>query len=463
MARAFPAKRFFVEMLVRDIELKDALLDLLDNCVDGAMRMTQPAADAVNPYENYRADIRFDENSFTITDNCGGIPFDVAERSAFRLGRKEKDLDEDLPTVGLYGIGMKRAIFKMGTSAKVTSLRGDRSFSVEITPEWMGNDDLWELEMVDITNRPDQVHGTTIHVEQLRPGISRSFSQEEFLNEFLDDVRAYYSYIIEKGFTVTVNGKEAGAKKIGFLMEEKRDHAGQGIAPYVYRRQGQPDGVDVYLSVGLYRTSPTEEEEEQELEGRASTENAGWTIICNDRVVLYADKTRLTGWGEATVPAYHTQFVAIAGVVIFRSNDPSKLPLTTTKRGVDANSELYLQVKDFMRDGLKLFTNYTNRWKKRPTERKEREAQSPALTTVLPEEVAKRSDLKFTAIRKTIGGEQSRPDLPAPQTFTDRWVRFSKPESEIKLLSQEFFGTPDAKPSEVGEECFARALRELEV
>ena len=39
-ADAHPTKRFFVEMLVRDIELKDALLDLLDNCVDGVMRLS---------------------------------------------------------------------------------------------------------------------------------------------------------------------------------------------------------------------------------------------------------------------------------------------------------------------------------------------------------------------------------------------------------------------------------------
>ncbi|HEX3252763.1 MAG TPA: hypothetical protein VHS05_25215, partial [Pyrinomonadaceae bacterium] len=33
-----PAKSFFVSMLTRDIDLQDAILDLLDNCVDGALR-----------------------------------------------------------------------------------------------------------------------------------------------------------------------------------------------------------------------------------------------------------------------------------------------------------------------------------------------------------------------------------------------------------------------------------------
>ena len=52
VAKAFPAKRFFVDMLVRDIELQDAILDLLDNCVDGAMRSIEGEA-AVTPKKPY--------------------------------------------------------------------------------------------------------------------------------------------------------------------------------------------------------------------------------------------------------------------------------------------------------------------------------------------------------------------------------------------------------------------------
>ena len=368
----------------------------------------------------------------------------------------------DLPTVGLYGIGMKRAIFKMGTSAKIISNRSDKSFEVEITPEWMSNDDSWTFEIVEIDNPTDGIEGTTITVGSLRPNIANSFASGEFMNRFREDVDAYYGYIIEKGFKVTINGRDAEAKKLKLLLETSTDEKGNSIAPYVYKREGQADGVDVYLSVGLYRNSPTESDEDEELEGRASSESAGWTIICNDRVVLHADKTRLTGWGEAGVPSYHTQFVAIAGVVIFKSNDPSKLPLTTTKRGVEASSELYSEVKDFMRDGMKIFTNYTNRWKRRSNERKDRESSSDSMQPVLPEEVATNSTLKFSAIRKPIGGEQSKPSLPTPATYTDQWIKFSKPRSEIALMSLELFGTADGAPSDVGRECFERALLELQ-
>ena len=37
-AQTTPSKAFFVSMLTRDIDLQDAILDLLDNCIDGAVR-----------------------------------------------------------------------------------------------------------------------------------------------------------------------------------------------------------------------------------------------------------------------------------------------------------------------------------------------------------------------------------------------------------------------------------------
>jgi len=129
---ATPTKRFFVEMLTRDIALDDAILDLLDNCLDGILRHTEPDEDDPAPYKRYWAKIHFSRSSFSIHDNCGGIDRTLAEKSAFRMGRpKDAASDgEELPTVGVYGIGMKRAIFKMGRVATVTfadrrrSLRG---------------------------------------------------------------------------------------------------------------------------------------------------------------------------------------------------------------------------------------------------------------------------------------------------------------------------------------------------
>src|SRR5690348_9458536 len=94
--RSTPAKSFFVSMLTRDIELADAILDLLDNCVDGALRSRTEELTAKDSLEEYWAHIDFDETMFRIEDNCGGIPWKLAKDYAFCLGRPEAAEEYDV-------------------------------------------------------------------------------------------------------------------------------------------------------------------------------------------------------------------------------------------------------------------------------------------------------------------------------------------------------------------------------
>lgn len=461
---AFPTKRFFVEMLVRDIELKDAILDLLDNCVDGAMRRIDGDAERLAsdaPYAGFWAKIDFSETEFSIQDNCGGIPRNIAIRSAFRLGRPEleegEEGEDDLPTVGVYGIGMKRAIFKIGRNAIVSSRHAEEAFDVAIDPGWM-EQDVWDLELVDRAPVANELEGTHIIVNDIRAGVSQEFATEAFFDTFCKAVSEYYSVIIQKGFSVVVRGTEITPKKIGFILD--KDNLERGIAPYIYRKDPADDGVEVILMVGFYRPLLSEEESEsqeaQEREGRPSSDIAGWTVIINDRVVLYADKSRVTGWDEAGVPGYHTQFTSIAGVVQFRSKEPELLPLTTTKRGVNGNSDLYLSVKNYMREGLKLFTNFTNQWKKSPEQREELHDNAQKLTTT---EVVAFMAQRLKASRREKNVSTFVPSLPSPKpTSTEKWIRFKKPTTSVQALALRFFDDAEAPPASVGEKCFDLAM-----
>ena len=130
-AEASPTKQFFVSMLTRDINLADAILDLLDNCLDGALRLAN--GNEVD-YSQHFVKIELAADRFSIEDNCGGIPRDVAKNYAFKMGREpDDDRDSDTETIGMYGVGMKRAIFKMGREALVRTRYGADTFEVPIT------------------------------------------------------------------------------------------------------------------------------------------------------------------------------------------------------------------------------------------------------------------------------------------------------------------------------------------
>ncbi len=75
-AIAEPTKRFFVSMLTRDISLSDAILDLVDNCLDGALRL---ADDAEVDYSRNTISIECTESHFRIQDDWGVFPRKVAK------------------------------------------------------------------------------------------------------------------------------------------------------------------------------------------------------------------------------------------------------------------------------------------------------------------------------------------------------------------------------------------------
>ncbi|ENC6732723.1 hypothetical protein ABKZ05_003441, partial [Vibrio navarrensis] len=271
----------------------------------------------------------------------------------------------------------------------------------------------------------------------------------------------YYSSFLENGFSITINGEKIEPSVNVMAIEENFDSKSEAISPYVY--VDDIDGVKVSLTIGFYRTFASSQEEDDALQGtesKASSSKAGITIICNDRVVLHADKTRMTGWGESGVPSYHTQFISIAGIVKFQCNDPAKLPLTTTKRGIEGNSELYLKVKDRIRQGLKLFTNFTNKWKNRE-DRNKLSIHAGTTRNIAPSEVEKMiPNNMWKPMRGQPNAKQFIPQLPTPpKESKDRRITFSRPIEEIKVISEYYFENDSTPPKEVGERCFDEALR----
>jgi hypothetical protein len=454
---ASPTKEFFVEMLTRDISLHDAILDLLDNCVDGVLRK-KGGLKGDQPYKGFSATIDFDPESFTISDNCGGIPWSEHDR-AFRQGRPPQASANSLPTVGTYGIGMKRAIYKMGRSCDITTKSGNDTYRVAMSPAWFKDERSWHLDAN--ADKSLTSEGTTIVVKHLLESAKEEFAIKRFATELIQRIESHYAVIIQKGFSVTVNGSPVDPKPV--LFRFSGSDQGENIRPYVF--SAKVDGVDVVLAVGLRDPIPSQNQVESDQEqARYSSDHAGWTVICNDRVVLYCDKEETTGWGEAGVPQYHPQFRAISGVVEFRSTDARKLPTTTTKRGIDLSSRLYSQIKNRMREGTKLFTNYTNHWKTREKEAKAQVSDVPKLSfSQLKTEL---KSLNMSAVKTGVVGKQYKPDLPRPlvEDGDDECrITYRRPRSKVMRLAKAYFGSDvdiDNRdlPSRVGEESFDRAI-----
>ena len=403
----------------------------------------------------------FSVDSFSISDNCGGIPWELHDY-AFRMGRP-LDHPGDVPgTVGVYGIGMKRAIFKIGGDCLISTQNKDFRYEVEIASDWVENDKTWRFP-VKSSKKTMPEDGTTIVVGNLNSGVANNFSQgkESFETTLVRLISTHFAFIIEKGLKVTVNGVKVDPRPTKLIFsKQKFGKEGRSIKPFIF--QSESDGVKIFLVVGLTRPIPSQAELSKGLvESRYSALEAGWTIVCNERAVVSCDRTELTGWGESGVPRFHNQFIAISGVVDFRSDNAANLPTNTTKRGIDGSSILYLQVKNKMREGMRIFTEYTNRWKGRENEAKKQiESEEP----ISIEEIREISgELPMTTTKRTIPqGNQYTPILPQPvrPQPTKARIAFVKDLKDVDKVADYLFGSSDVGPSEVGEECFDRMLKE---
>jgi hypothetical protein len=197
-----PTKAFFVDMLTRDIQLERAVLDLVDNSVDGAKRL-RPAQPM--DFAGLRVEIVVSAGRFMIYDNCGGFDIATAKDYAFRFGRAVGAQSTPY-SIGQFGVGMKRALFKFGRSFEVTSATATERWVVDVdVDEWERRGD-WHFRFSMIETGivvPGEDRGTTIIVRNLRAEVAAKFGAEQFARTLSDMIRTYQRQFLAAGLSLS--------------------------------------------------------------------------------------------------------------------------------------------------------------------------------------------------------------------------------------------------------------------
>lgn len=328
-----------MHMLIRDISLVPAIIDLVDNSVDGARRI-RPSGD----YKDLWVRIETDEGMFRIADNCGGIDLETAKNYAFRFGRPT-EMKATPHSIGQFGVGMKRSLFKLGALFRIESRTRSTSFIVEENvDEWL-QEEAWEFTFEEVNageRRKATETGTVIEVTDLHSGVMRAFSGGTFESNLRDELESIHRNSIAGGLALSLNQIPIEARLAELLVSSTLKPAHKKLT---FKR---PD-VTVKLFAGISDSDPGE---------------AGWYVFCNGRQILEADQTLTTGWGEGggrVIPKYHNQFSRFRGFALFDSDDPGSLPWTTTKTDVDADSPLYRNVRSEMLKITRPIITFLNR------------------------------------------------------------------------------------------------------
>lgn len=319
---AEPTKEFFVSMLVRDIELGDSVVDLIDNSVDGARRLREDG-----PYAGLRVDVTFDSGVFEISDNCGGMDIAIARDYAFKFGREGDDPQHFAHSIGQFGVGMKRTLFKLGNHFEVRSRTPRNSFRIdERVDEWRTRAG-WNFRFAEFSendDRPLEESGTTIRVDDLHSGVAAELALDLFESELVRDVQLKHMRALAGGLEIRVNDQLLKGTQLRLI-----ENADIRPARWEHTYNGQGDTVSVKLLVGVAKASRTD---------------GGWYVFCNDRLVLGPDQGHQTVWGPRAglgLPGFHPEYYEFRGYAFFDAANASRLPWTTTKTGVDEDSAIW--------------------------------------------------------------------------------------------------------------------------
>lgn len=325
---ANPTKEFFISMLVRDIALEPAIAELVDNSLDGAKNFRK----SYNFSDVCKIDVSFDEDKFCISDTCGGISYEAARDYCFRFGRDNSRPYELANGTGVFGIGMKRALFRMGKVFDIVSITPTEHFFIHVDVDtWLkeeGND--WTFEFTELgrdETNPLEKCGTKITVTDLYDPIKYSFANPYFRDSFHKYIMRRSSMIKDLNVQVIINEKNIIYEDIKILF-------GKSFAPYVQHLT--LDDVNITVIAGCAKMG--------------EPKNAGWYVSCNSRMVLFANQKEETGWGTEDIRAFHPSYASFRGIVLFESANLENLPWNTTKTGVDSSSKYYQRALEIMRD-----------------------------------------------------------------------------------------------------------------
>jgi HSP90 family molecular chaperone len=350
-ADAYPSKRFFIHMITRDIRMRDCILDLIDNCLDGAGRLIQARKSKPQEKERYsgfRIELELNDKTFSISDNCGGIGVERAKKEAFHFGSENGATRKLKQSIGLYGIGMKRAIFKIGREIQISSSTDRDAFNMPINvDEWERDKSKeWKFKM-DLVE-PSKPAGTKVKATVLTAEASIQFADTVFLTDLRNCIARDYSFFLQRGLEIVLNREPV--RPYEFCLRES-----EYFKPLKIRYDDE--GVTVEITAGLAGIPPDEPSEDERL---PKTEYYGWFVSCNERVVLAADKSDKTVWGQDDFKIWHPQYNGFMGIAAFTSEDPTKLPWTTTKRDVDDQNRIYRRAVARMKQATEQFIAYTS-------------------------------------------------------------------------------------------------------
>lgn len=433
-ADASPEKQLFISLITRDIPLIAAFLDLIDNSINSAVEPYSKRLLTANDYLSIAEDnsitpsidISLEVNSdrVKITDTATGISAQTAKEHVFKFGRAFNETHES-DRLSVYGIGLKRAIFKLGKKITISSDHVHGGFDLVLdVQEWAKDTKQpWQFEITSRAPAKVGQTGTKILVEELYDDCRRRLSDGIFISQLKDAISKTYSFYLLKFVNIYVEKAK---------IEGSNSEIGSNRTTETFANGPVSCAITAGISVP----------QGGKFEGKSS----GWFVFCNGRTVISADKSSLTGWGElGLLPQFQPKHRPFLGIVFFVSQNAESLPWTTTKAGINEDSGIWQEAKRHMTTvGRTVISFLDGRYTDEGTEIQPSELKTAAGDSISVMSAAVTQNRTF-----------SPPKEAPPETVS---VQYHAKVSDVKRIKK-YLGRSSMSAADVGKYTFNHFLR----
>ncbi|WP_316202872.1 MULTISPECIES: ATP-binding protein [unclassified Bradyrhizobium] len=313
---AVPSKRLFLS-IIADYDLNKSICELVDNGFDVWTRGGRKSPINIKLWLNE------EQGTIRVEDDAGGLP---RNELRFIVGPGQSGSSSTDETIGIFGVGTKRAVVALAEDIKVRTRHGlGETFQVEFDETWL-NDDDWELPL--FSTDPISPRTTQVELQKLRVKIS-----EEAIELLRSHLGATYGKFLSRpGVSLELNGKPVSPRFFddwSFPPDyEPRRYTGKLETP-------KERIVEVEVFAGLSsQSSPTAGE-------------YGVYFYCNDRLVAPAMKSFDVGFtrGQAGLP--HPK-IALTKVIVSLRGDAGEMPWNSSKSDVSTKHHVFVALHDWL-------------------------------------------------------------------------------------------------------------------
>ncbi|NOR47068.1 MAG: ATP-binding protein [Methanosarcinaceae archaeon] len=330
---AIPSKRLFIS-IIADYDLNRSICELIDNALDIWIKNGKSSSVEINIY------LEKNQQTISVSDNAGGV-----KKSDLHLivGPGQTSNLPDGETIGIFGVGTKRAVVALAQDIKITTRYGtDKTYRLEFDESWLKNED-WELPLYEVD---DITEGTTIvELQKLRFKLT-----DEALTHLKEHLQATYARFLHDN-KVIINLDKEPLQPLNF--ENWAYPPDYPPHKYITDIKSEDGGtLKVEILAGLTR------------ESSPASGEYGVYFYCNDRLIARALKNYSVGFATGLAGLAHPS-VALVRVIVSLNGDAQLMPWNSSKSNINSNHNMFLALRTLLVQVVKNYASLSRMWSKK--------------------------------------------------------------------------------------------------